>query len=503
MSDKRKRLPFKPISDSKINDEIGLSKIPPQAIDMEEVVLGAIIIVDSPKTKKVANLIEPKHFYKETHVIICQAIKEMMEKSQPIDILTIVHKLKSMKKMDEIGGIAYLHEITNRAVSDANIDYHFHIVLQMWMRREVINISLEHVQIAYDEGCDSFELIDEMSEKLDRLAPERLKIFSVDAKKLGEDYMEVMEAEKGTSGSLQFYYETGWKNFDQYVSIGRDKVLLISGPAGHGKTKFVSSLAFRLLEKYHEDTSVYWVTLEDSAMDVIGGYVSSQIYVKNKHLKQKKYDQSLIPTVKHHVEQVKKYDIQFTERSIQSKDIVRNFEIFCEDRKGRFNILIVDNILSLADRDKYGRDLNSMYDYVMQKMLECRQRTNGLIIILHHFRDAQMDKNNRATGYRSTVVDIKGTEAFRRVPNQVLMINKPELYKDLLAEYSDEHLEVLRHMFIVDTGKNREDKNNDLHGVIYYFAELDYNNFEEIEILDVPEDSEKENEDKHGRIVIV
>ena len=503
MAKQKTKLTFRPINEEDVSRFYNQDRIQPQAIDIEEAVLGTIILSNSPKANKIANLIEPKYFYKKCNAIICQAINEMFAKAEPVDLLTIIYKLKAMDKLDAIGGAVYISELTNRVASDEHIDHHFHIMLQQWMRREMIHIGIESVDMAYDDSCDPFDLIDTISEQLDKLAPEKLKVFNTNAKKLGDNYLKAMEAQHNESGSLQFYYETGWKNFDEYVSIGRDKILLISGGTGMGKSKFVSSLTFRLLERYHEHMSVYWVTLEDSAMDVMGGYVSSKIHVKNKHLKQRKYDKALIPTVKDHIEQVKKYDIQFTEHSIQSKDIVRNFEIFCEDRKERFNILIIDNILSLGDRDIYGRDLNSMYDFVMQKMLECRQRTNGLIIILHHFRDAQMDKNNKTTGYRATVVDIKGTEAFRRVPNQVLMVNKPELYKDLLAEYSDTQLEILRHIFIVDTGKNREDKNNDLRGVIYYFAELDYNDFEEVEILDVPNYNDKEDETKHGKIVAV
>ena len=474
-------------------DTISFGKIPPADIKLEEVVLGAIIVESSPTTIKIANLMEEKHFYKNEHVLICKAIKQLVSRGKPVDMITIIHELRSLGVLDVVGGASVVSEMTIPITSSANIDYHFHILLQSWMRREVIRLCAYGSHKAYDESDDIFDTIDELTRLLDQLAPERLKIFNTNASEISENIIKSVSGSSDAKGSIPFYYKTGWKRFDESISIGADRIILISGPAGHGKSKFISSLVFRLLEQYSDSIGVYWVTLEDSSQDVFYGYLSSKVYLKAKTIKQHNFSSELRDEIIHHAEIMQSYDIDFTERSILSRDIVRNFDVFCEDRKDKLNILIVDNILSLADRDIYGKDLNSMYDYVMQKMLECRQRTKGLIFLLHHFKDAQMDKANKITGYRATVVDIKGTESFRRVPNQVLMINKPELYKDLMAEYDGDHKEILKNMFIVDTGKNREDKNNDEQGMIYYFAELDYNDFEEIEILDVPDDKADKN----------
>jgi hypothetical protein len=121
----------------------------------------------------------------------------------------------------------------------------------------------------------------------------------------------------------------------------------------------------------------------------------------------------------------------------------------------------------------------------MQKLLECRQKTHGLIIPIHHFKDAQKEKSQKVHGYRPTLTDLKGTEALYRVPNQVLLMNAPRIYKDLMAEYSynKDIQDIMNHMFIIDVAKNREGKITEESSMIYYFAELDYGYFKEIELV--------------------
>ncbi|HPS62903.1 MAG TPA: hypothetical protein PLK82_07570 [Bacteroidales bacterium] len=144
------------------------------------------------------------------------------------------------------------------------------------------------------------------------------------------------------------------------------------------------------------------------------------------------------------------------------------------------NILVVDNIISLDDADDFKHDMNTFIDNVMRNLLKCRQKTYGLIIAVHHFNDAEQNKENLKSGYRPVIKDMKGTEAFRRVTNQVLLINSFNIYKDLMNEYSGDEYKILNYLFIVDTVKNREDKISDSDSLIHFFTELAYNQFLEI-----------------------
>lgn len=104
-------------------------RIPPQAVDFEEVVLGAMML-EKDAVNSVIDLLNPEVFYKEAHQTIFSAIKELFTKSEPIDILTVTNQLKTMGELESVGGAYYISQLTNRVVSAANIEYHARIILQ-------------------------------------------------------------------------------------------------------------------------------------------------------------------------------------------------------------------------------------------------------------------------------------------------------------------------------------------------------------------------------------
>jgi hypothetical protein len=213
---------------------------------------------------------------------------------------------------------------------------------------------------------------------------------------------------------------------------------------------------------------------------LLRSYLASKVFITAKHLKARNYGSSKVGQMKEHIRTFQSFDIEFIDQAIRSDDVVTHFVQFCIQRKDRLNILVVDNILSLDDQGDFKFDPNGFSNHVMHNLLKCRQKTKGLIIALHHFNDAQQNKENLRTGYRPVLKDMKGSETFRRTPNQVLLINSFNIYKDLMGEYSGQEREILSHLFIVDTGKNREDKIDDSSALIHFFTEMAYDQFQEI-----------------------
>ena len=98
-------------------------RVPPQAVDLEEVVLGALML-EKDAVNAVIDLLNPEAFYKEAHQKIYKAIKDLFGKSEPIDILTVTNELKQQGELENVGGAYYISKLTNRVVSAANIEYH-------------------------------------------------------------------------------------------------------------------------------------------------------------------------------------------------------------------------------------------------------------------------------------------------------------------------------------------------------------------------------------------
>ena len=103
-------------------------RIPPQAVDLEEVVLGALML-EKEVVNEVIDILTPEAFYKEAHQKIFKAIKDLFGKSEPIDILTVTNELKQTGELEAVGGAYYISKLTNRVVSAANVEYHARIIM--------------------------------------------------------------------------------------------------------------------------------------------------------------------------------------------------------------------------------------------------------------------------------------------------------------------------------------------------------------------------------------
>src|SRR3954470_23559333 len=117
-------------------------KVPPQAKDLEEAVLGAIML-EKGALDSVIEILRPECFYVESHQRIYKAMQGLAHKSQPIDILTVVEELKTREELEVVGGPYYVTKLTNVVVSSANIEAHSRIILQKFIQRELIRISGE------------------------------------------------------------------------------------------------------------------------------------------------------------------------------------------------------------------------------------------------------------------------------------------------------------------------------------------------------------------------
>jgi len=154
-------------------------KIPPQARELEEAVLGAILL-DKSAFDTVTEILKPECFYVEAHQMIFDAMQGLQQKNMPIDMLTMVEELKTREQLDMIGGAYYISKLTNVVVSTANIEAHGRIVLQKFIQRELIRISGEVIANAYEDSTDVFDLLDDSETKMFNITNNYLKKNFVD-----------------------------------------------------------------------------------------------------------------------------------------------------------------------------------------------------------------------------------------------------------------------------------------------------------------------------------
>ena len=146
-----------------VNELFGdvLGRVPPNSKELEEAVLGAMML-EREKVHQVIDILSEKHFYQPQNQEIFKVIRDMyLSADSAIDLLTVSNALKNQGKLEFVGGPFYLAQLTNRVSSAANIEFHARILTQKFIQRELISVAGEVAYDAYDDSKDAFELLDQ------------------------------------------------------------------------------------------------------------------------------------------------------------------------------------------------------------------------------------------------------------------------------------------------------------------------------------------------------
>ncbi len=203
-------------------------KLPPQALDLEEAVLGAMMI-DKKGVDDVIDILQPDAFYKDGHKLIYEAIVELFNDTQPIDLLTVSAQLKKTGKLELAGGDFYLISLTQKISSSAHIEFHSRIILQKFIQRSLIRISSEIIEDAYDETTDVFDLLDKAESKLYEVTQGNIKRSSETAQSLvlqAKKRIEEIANQEGMSGVATGFHAldkltSGWQPSDLIIIAAR------------------------------------------------------------------------------------------------------------------------------------------------------------------------------------------------------------------------------------------------------------------------------------------
>src|SRR5919107_1678488 len=250
-------------------------KVPPQAKDLEEAVLGAMML-EKGAFDAVIEILKPECFYVDAHQRIFRAMTILANKSQPIDMLTVVEELRFKEELDIVGGPYYVSKLTNMVVSTANIEAHARIILQKFIQRELIRISGEIIGDAYEDSTDVFDLLDESESKMFNITNNYLKknfddIGSVLVKTI-QRIDDLRNKQEEISG-----VPTGFPSLDK-VTYGwqpTDLIILAARPSV-GKTAFALNLARNAALNPSKPTPVAFFSLEMSAGQLVQRILSAE-----------------------------------------------------------------------------------------------------------------------------------------------------------------------------------------------------------------------------------
>jgi replicative DNA helicase len=249
-----------------------LGKVPPQAKELEEAILGAIML-ETGAFDTASELIKAECFYVDAHQRIFLAMQGLVTKKKPIDIFTVVEELKYRDELEIVGGPYYVQKLTNVVVSSANIETHARIVLQKFIQRELIRISGEIINEAYEDSSDVFDMLDDAEGKLFEITKNHIRKESNDINSILLTTIEKIDDMRSRNDELTGV-PTGFPSLDK-ITYGWQKtdLIILAARPSVGKTAFALNLARRaaLMDKGQttRPTATVFFSLEMSSSQLV------------------------------------------------------------------------------------------------------------------------------------------------------------------------------------------------------------------------------------------
>src|ERR1700730_11279380 len=423
-------------------------KLPPQAKDLEEAVLGAIMLEKSA-FDTVVEILKPECFYVEAHQQIYRAMQSLAQKSQPIDILTVVEELKRKEELEVIGGPYYVTKLTNVVVSTANIEAHSRIILQKFIQRELIRISGEIISDSYEDSTDVFDLLDEAESKLFEITNNHLRknfdpIDRVLVKTIQriEDLRHKNEDITGIpTGFASLDRVTyGWQNTDLIILAARPSV---------GKTAFALNLARNAALHPTKATPVGLFSLEMSAGQLVQRILAAESEILLEKIARGKLEE-------HEMKQLYAKGIQRLGQApifIDDTPALNIFELRakCRRLKNKHNIgMIIIDYLQLMSGTNDNRNGNREQEISkISRDLKGLAKELGIPIIALSQLSREVEKRKEGNKMPQ-LSDLRESGAIEQDADMVMFLYRPEYYDITTNEMGDSnrgetHVRIAKH----------------------------------------------------------
>ncbi len=405
-------------------------KIPPQALDLEEAVLGAMLI-DEKGVNEVIDILSPEVFYKKSHQLIFESIQRLFRESEPIDLLTVSADLKKNKNFEIIGGDFYLIGLSQKVSSSAHIEYHSRIIQQKFIQRKLITISNEIISKSYNESTDVIDLLDEAESKLYDIAQNNIKGSSETAQNLVIQAKNRIEEIGNREGSLSGI-STGFEKLDRLTSGWQPSdLIIVAARPGMGKTALALSMARNI--SVQKKIPVAFFSLEMSSVQLITRLISAETGLSSDKLRTGK----LAP---HEWQQLnmKVSDLESAPLYIDDSAALTIFELRAKARRlasaHDIKLIVIDylQLMNLGSSNKAGNREQEI-STISRNLKALAKELNIPVIALSQLSRAV---ETRGGTKRPILSDLRESGAIEQDADIVSFLYRPEYYG--ITEWDDD-----------------------------------------------------------------
>jgi len=400
-----------------------MGKLPPQAIELEESVLGALMI-EKDAFMTVSDLLRPAVFYKEQNQRVFEAIAALAAKEQPIDMLSVTEKLKSLGTLEEAGGVIYLSELTRRVASTAHLRYHAQIIAQKATARELIHMASEIEEMGYDETQDIEDLVGKAESGIFEISQRNQKRDVVQIDSVITEAFERMRLASKNEGNISGV-PSGFTELDKITSgWQKSDLIIIAARPAMGKTAFVLSMAKNIAVNYKIPVAMF--SLEMSNVQLVNRLIMNVCEIEGDKIKNGKLTQQEWHKLEHKITDLTGAPIYVDETPALSV-----FELRSKARKlvreHQIKLIIID-YLQLMNAQGMNFGSREQEVSIISRNLKALAKELDIPIIALSQLNRGVEARTGVEGKKPQLSDLRESGAIEQDADMVCFIHRPEYY---------------------------------------------------------------------------
>lgn len=396
--------------------------VPPQAIELEQAVLGALML-EKDAIIEVQEYLKVETFYAEEHRIIFKAIQDLSFEMKAIDLYTVTERLKAQKELTKVGGVTYLAQLTQRVASAAHVEFHAKIIAQKYVQRELIRSATEIQRRSYDEETDVTELIGFAEQEIFRVSEGNVKRSVQSAADILHKALKQIEEAAKTAGEYNGV-RSGFTDIDS-VTLGwqPSDLIIIAARPSMGKTAFVLTMARNMAVEFK--TPVAFFSLEMSSVQLMNRLIVAETQLNSKDLR----TGNLTPDQWVHLES-QTVELGRAPLYIDDTPALSVYEFRSKARRLKtqhhIELIIIDylQLMTAATPETRGNREQEV-SLISRTLKAIAKELNVPIIAL-----SQLSRNveNRGGSKRPQLSDLRESGAIEQDADVVAFIHRPEYY---------------------------------------------------------------------------
>lgn len=410
-------------SNTKPQFDPGIGKLPPQAIEVEEMVLGALLS-EGNSIIDIVDTVTPETFYKETHQRVYSAILSLFNESTPIDLGTVMARLRKTDELELIGGMQALMKLSTKANLASNIEYHARILSELRIKRQLIQICAEIQNEAYNDSSDAFILLDQVETQVFQISQNNTKkSFTSIEEGINESLFE-MDNRKN-QGEEMTGVPSGFPDLDKVTAgFQRGELTIMAARPGMGKSSIITSIMRNSAVDFDKPVALF--SLEMSTMQVVNRMISAEAEIEAEKIKRGKLSPAEWEKLHKRIGRLSVSKIFIDDSHSMS---LLELRAKCRRLKSQHDIqMIVIDYLQLMNNSTNGKQSGTREQEIAAISRGLKNLAKELDIPVIALSQLSRSIDNRGGDKRPVLSDLRESGSIEQDADAVMFLYRPEYY---------------------------------------------------------------------------